>query len=447
MRKSIIRNISYLAVFLFIELIILIIIKTYIYKDNSDLQRNSSNDKRILLSIENTKTMLSTVTTAAPISTNIHNIVPSKGIWDVWHKFKYHYHVFTGSDWEELSGNQSTCLSTQSTVDRLGDLADLIQTWRGPLSLALFIPDIEYILVVSVLNQHFLKCYPIFQKSASIHFAYPSEYPPSNGTLEMRENISKLIRNASCTPSDTKALMKGILALRPKAMLKWRERYAYPQNLLRNLARRSCQTNWTMVSDIDMITTPGFEEKLNYFFASNKTICTKDCAFVVPTYEIKDVVKSLPVNKLELIQLVQNQTAREFHLKVFSLNQRGSDLRKWEKLPNYNESTLSIGYKIKKYIFGYEPTYISKPNAPFFDERFIGFGMTRNTQTYEMYAKNYEFYIMDNAFLCHWGFTKLKDRPSWRYSQQYKNRQRFDKFAKEIFAKYNRNPTNDTKIH
>jgi hypothetical protein len=28
----------------------------------------------------------------------------------------------------------------------------------------------------------------------------------------------------------------------------------------------------------------------------------------------------------------------------------------------------------------YEPIYVAKADAPYFDERFIGYGMTRNTQ-------------------------------------------------------------------
>ena len=32
------------------------------------------------------------------------------------------------------------------------------------------------------------------------------------------------------------------------------------------------------------------------------------------------------------------------------------------------------------YIFKYEPIYIARADSPQFDERFIGFGMTRNSQ-------------------------------------------------------------------
>ena len=39
-----------------------------------------------------------------------------------------------------------------------------------------------------------------------------------------------------------------------------------------------------------------------------------------------------------------------------------------------------MAYKVDKYIFKYEPLYVARADTPPFDERFIGFGMTRNTQ-------------------------------------------------------------------
>ena len=39
-----------------------------------------------------------------------------------------------------------------------------------------------------------------------------------------------------------------------------------------------------------------------------------------------------------------------------------------------------MAYKVDKYIFKYEPLYVARADMPPFDERFIGFGMTRNTQ-------------------------------------------------------------------
>jgi len=63
---------------------------------------------------------------------------------------------------------------------------------------------------------------------------------------------------------------------------------------------------------------------------------------------------------------------------IYDLNQRSSNLSYWEKIPQ--GLNLEVSYNISKYIFKYEPLYVAKAIIPMFDERFIGFGMTRNTQ-------------------------------------------------------------------
>ena len=63
---------------------------------------------------------------------------------------------------------------------------------------------------------------------------------------------------------------------------------------------------------------------------------------------------------------------------IFSIKQRASNLSIWEKLSQ--EDKLAVSYRIPSYQFMYEPIYISRAESPPFDERFIGYGMTRNTQ-------------------------------------------------------------------
>jgi hypothetical protein len=63
---------------------------------------------------------------------------------------------------------------------------------------------------------------------------------------------------------------------------------------------------------------------------------------------------------------------------VWKLNQQSSNLSRWEEIPE--EVGLKVAYQIEKYLWMYEPVYVSKGDTPIFDERFIGFGMTRNTQ-------------------------------------------------------------------
>ena len=86
-----------------------------------------------------------------------------------------------------------------------------------------------------------------------------------------------------------------------------------------------------------------------------------------------------------------------FHQTVYLLNQLSSDLDRcglavsvyfilelspshlflrWEALPAKNET--EVAFDVTKYLFKYEPIYVARAETPIFDERFIGFGMTRN---------------------------------------------------------------------
>ena len=128
-----------------------------------------------------------------------------------------------------------------------------------------------------------------------------------------------------------------------------------------------------------MVPTPGMDLQLETFLQKDQETnnCTK-CAFVIPTYEISHNSTHLPQNKGELLTFLKEKQARQFHETIYSINQMSSNLLKWEKVPETAE--LEVAYKVEKYIFRYEPLYVSRGDTPDFDERFIGFGMTRNTQ-------------------------------------------------------------------
>lgn len=45
----------------------------------------------------------------------------------------------------------------------------------------------------------------------------------------------------------------------------WRYKLPYPQNLLRNLARKNCHTKYVFLTDVDIIPSRGMAEHLNDF--------------------------------------------------------------------------------------------------------------------------------------------------------------------------------------
>jgi len=353
------------------------------------------------------------------------------GVFDKFRMFKTHAFSRTGLNWNQLS-ERNICLGVQTSIDRLYQIVELIDGWSGPMSISIFTPDMELAITMKYINL-LTSCFPAIRDQASFHLVEPVDHPGVQDSELLNE-----VQHDQVPCADHVSYLKRMLSYRPQEMMSWRESYSYPQNLLRNVAKNTCQTNFTYIPDIDMVLPKGMDEELEKFFSTqNVRECTK-CAFVVPTYEIADSLETTPQNKSQLLDLKRKGLAQAFHVKLFKTNQQSSNLKAWEALPL--DKPLDVAYKVNKYIFKYEPLYIARADTPQFDERFIGFGMTRNTQVYEMYVAGYEFYLLNNVFTNHWGFQSLKSRANWRAKQQERNNAKFDEFAKELSAHYGRDP-------
>ena len=128
-------------------------------------------------------------------------------------------------------------------------------------------------------------------------------------------------------------------SLKNKHFQRWRTSYPYPQNLARNVARKGtldiiffcfvffllsnfflflgANTNFTFVTDVDIVPSPNSAKELSTFLKSNA--CNK-CAYVTATYELHASAE-FPKNKTDLLTLVKKKKARPFHQTVFQMNQ------------------------------------------------------------------------------------------------------------------------------
>ena len=57
-----------------------------------------------------------------------------------------------------------------------------------------------------------------------------------------------------------------------------------------------------------------------------------------------------------------------------------------------------------------------------------------------MFVAGYSFYVLNNAFVNHWGFQYPHGIPEWRVEQRTENEIKFENFAREISARYGRDP-------
>ena len=248
------------------------------------------------------------------------------------------------------------------------------------------------------------------RKQVSFHYTYPEAHPiQSEIPDEMKNNIiSTIIESSEGCEMTPKQFADKLLqhTTNEKSYKKWRTSLEHPQNLLRNVAKSGCQTKYIMLPDIDMIPNKDLDLKLENFLEigqpshcnnnsavskstkkTTKSSSSDKCAFVVPVYEISREVEQLPKDKNELLGLLRKKLSRPFHSALFSINQKASLLKQWEAFQKNNSNAnnpstneVNVAYKVEKYQFKYEPLYVARSDTPIFDERFIGFGMTRNTQ-------------------------------------------------------------------
>ena len=261
------------------------------------------------------------------------------------------------------------CLSTQSSADRLYWLADQAAVWQGAVSVAVYAPDIDFVITYKMI-EYLRNCHSNIAQNFIFHIVYPKKYPSLIDYTEID------IPDCSSAELYNKRLVE---TYRSNVFIKRMKYEKHPQNMLRNIARKYCSSDFVFTPDIDMIASNNLYQQLKYFLTTQSAILCKKCAYVLPVYETLDTIP-FPSNKKELVSLIEKGTAREFHIQAFAQNQANSNLPLWANYTYEIESTMEVIYNITSWEEYWEPIYIADSNVPEFDERFVGYGFTRNTQ-------------------------------------------------------------------
>lgn len=240
------------------------------------------------------------------------NLNLNHGRWDASRQYKYFDFASNGHRFDDLSKEYSVCLATQSSLERLYSLVSVAEHWNGPISLAVFVAGNDELYLLQLYLSYLQNCFAAIRDAVTIHLAYPKNRTP---TL-VRKYLKSDYTNFICDQPEM--TLKKLMKFRSAETSKWRIKNAYPQNHLRNLARKGCQSDHVFLTDIDIIPSINFTQNLDKFL--KKTTCTKLCAYVVPTYEIDSRAK-FPRSKDDLIRLSKKGLARPFHHKVFIYNQ------------------------------------------------------------------------------------------------------------------------------
>ncbi|XP_042884097.1 beta-1,4-glucuronyltransferase 1-like [Penaeus japonicus] len=353
-------------------------------------------------------------------------LAASYGLLDNSGYYKSHYFVWPGTHWEEATSKSKVCLLAQGGVDRIFWVVRQAEAFAGPVSMAVLVAGSEYAVALEMVS-YMRRCFPAVRKWVSFHITYPAGKPPK---------LSPSPKTFPLNCSDPEQANRLLMGLRDDT--EPMETH-YPQNHMRNVARKACPCDYIHIVDIDMIATPHMAENLNGFLTTvERTAPCQKCIYVVPAYEVHKSVLKFPENKKELLELARKKLAQVFHAKVYGKNQgNGKFPERWEVEPaGGNSSEYRVLYDIPNYQEFWEPLMVLPYTAPWHDERFVGFGFNRNSHMFELNCAGYKFQVLDRAFLVHRGFQTKAHYPARRYSQLTENRYRYRSFKNEIIAKY-----------
>lgn len=261
------------------------------------------------------------------------------GRWDDSRRFVVRDFALTGKQFHTTAVSHNVCLATQSSLDRLQWLGQVADHWRGAMSVAVYLESEEVPIFHRVIR-HLKRCHAELLTNLAFHVvsADAQSFPPmpvpaafsssssafSGKSTDATADDSQPTSPLNCTgPSEA---LTWLLKERPSLSAKWESGRPYPQNLMRNVARKGCPSRYVLLLDVDVVPSFNMAESLAEFLdrPSIAAHCPK-CAFVVPTYEL-DYAADFPQNKSQLLALENQGRAQPFHQKAFRYNQFASNL-------------------------------------------------------------------------------------------------------------------------
>ena len=256
------------------------------------------------------------------------------GRWDSSRQFVIRDFVWAGRQFQATAVNHDVCLATQSSLDRLFWLAQTADHWRGAISVAVYLVDDDESIIFQRVVNHLSRCHPDLLSSIAFHTVVSSSmattgsssWSASTSPATKRGAVDSESLSNNCTDSPSLDWLKSLSRGSGGLGSKWTSASRpYPQNLMRNVARKACPSRYVLLLDVDVIPSFNMAESVAAFLDNPTVALCSKCAFVVPTYEL-DHRSQFPHSKAELIQLEDRRLAQPFHQKAFRYNQFASNL-------------------------------------------------------------------------------------------------------------------------
>nr|XP_016932688.1 beta-1,4-glucuronyltransferase 1 [Drosophila suzukii] len=336
----------------------------------------------------------------------------------------------------QLSCYENVTYTSHADYTYLDNVVPLLERWRSPLSLAIYAPGTDFERSLESIL-YLLQCHPgkdLVRELSSFHLYFDVEHlpqvvPSPKKALNMKANCSGPPPYENVARRDLYRTQQGL---------------DYPVNMGRNIARKASLTHYVLASDIELYPTPGLvPDYLN--FVGRLVIGrpgqqpTSPVVHVLRIFEVMANV-SVPSSKPELQKLLKSGEAVPFHMEICAVCHRGPKLEEWINATVVTEglNVFNVGHRSQPDNM-WEPIFIGTVEDPPYDERLTWEGQRdKMTQAYAMCVLDYEFHILDNAFLVHKPGIKqpAKSKSIFQQSTRRTNGLINRKISKELRIKY-----------
>lgn len=289
--------------------------------------------------------------------------------------------------------HETVTYTTHGDFTFLNNIVQLLLRWLAPISIAVYCPGSDYELALeSVLYlRNCISQSILIRQFVTFHFYFDQNHTPQN----LNYDTDDLERNFNCNKEPPYKLIE------PKNTYKSKINLTYYVNVGRNIARSTATTHFIFASDIELYPSSGLPHQFLEMYARLGSSNDKKEVFVLPIFEIqhKEVV---PLDKTKLVMMINEEVVIPFHYKICSYCHLVPGYDKWLRQPQTSQLDIFTtakrlgGFKI------WEPIYISSNQVPLYEEKLNWEGKyDKMTQAFIMCIQDYDFHVLNNAFLVH----------------------------------------------
>lgn len=306
----------------------------------------------------------------------------------------------------ELKCFETITYTTHADYTFLDNIIPLLERWNAPISIALHAPGSDFLPTVNAIK-YLRDCVPessSIRQFVTFHIYFSTKHVPK--IVPKQDKV--LIPPYNCT------LNPPYFNISSSQLYKSQKKLLYPVNVGRNIARDATMTHFILASDIELYPNPGLVRKFLEMIARNDAPLKRKSPRVFPLsiFEVDSSV-AVPRDKTELQELLRTNKAIPFHKRVCASCHGVPKSKEWMAANETDDLGIFYIGKRTGYFVHWEPIYIGTHSDPHYDERLSWEGKSdKMTQGYSLCVLDYEFQILDNAFLVHKpGIKILKKDP------------------------------------